>query len=676
MLAGCGHIFRTSPGTTASKDDQLMALEKIPLIPREIIFGNPDRAAVRLSPDGRHITFLAPLNDVLNIWIAPADDPDAAEPLTRDDGRGIRIYFWAFTNEHVLYLQDREGDENWRVYSVNVKSRETTDLTPLHGVRAQIQAVSRHFPDELLIGLNDRDPSYHDIHRVNLHTGERELVLENEGYSGFIVDDQFNVRFGHLYNQDGSYQYRIMEEDGSWADFMTVPPEDTFNTSISGFDKDATSIYLVESRNRITSALTLYNLETGEQTLLAEDERADLDGTLRHPTERHVQAAAFEYDRVSWQILDEDIRPDLEALAKVDPGELQVTSRTIDDRRWIVAFTVDNGPLRYYLWDRDNQKGTFLFTNRSVLEGLPFASMRPVVIPSRDGLNLVSYLTLPLHAELNEDGWPTTPLPMVLHVHGGPWARDSWGYNATHQFLANRGYAVLSVNFRGSTGFGKDFLNAGKREWGAAMHDDLVDAVNWAVDKNIADPDRVAIMGGSYGGYAALAGLTFTPDLFAAAISVVGPSNLITLLESVPPYWAPAQVMFRERVGDHTTEEGRAFLESRSPLTHVDNIRRPLLIGQGANDPRVKQAESDQIVEAMGERGIPVTYALYPDEGHGFARPENRISFNAVTEAFLSVNLGGRFEPVGDAFKGATITVPSGADDVPGLREALEARTD
>lgn len=650
-----------------------MDLEKVPLVPRDRFFGNPDRAAVRLSPDGKHLTFLAPLDDVLNIWLAPVDDPESAIPLTADTGRGIRIYFWAHTNEHVLYLQDKDGDENWRVYSVNINTREVADLTPMEGVRAQIQGVSLHFPTELLIGLNDRNPSYHDIHRVNLLTGERELVLENNEFSGFSIDDHFNVRFGHFYNPDGSYLYRKAGEDGTWEDFMVVPPEDTFNTGLSGFDKEGRRVYLMESRERDTSALTILDLDTGEQTLLAEDPRADINSTMRHPTERHVQAAAFEYDRVVWQILDEDIRPDLEALSKVDPGELQVTSRTLDDRKWVVAFTADTGPIRYYLWDRVTQKADFLFTNRTVLEGLPLASMRPVIIPSRDGLNLVSYLTTPLHAETDSEGWPTSPLPMVLLVHGGPWSRDSWGYNGMHQFLANRGYAVLSVNFRGSTGFGKSFLNAGNREWAASMHDDLVDAVEWAVDRGVADPDLVAIQGGSYGGYAALVGLTFTPDVFACAVSVVGPSSLITLLESIPPYWEPARVMFRERVGDVTTEDGRAFLKSRSPLTHVDRIRRPLLIGQGANDPRVKQTESDQIVAAMEERGIPVTYVLYPDEGHGFARPENRISFNAVTEAFLSEHLGGRFEPVGDAFRGATITVPSGKQDIPGLVEALNA---
>ena len=299
-----------------------------------------------------------------------------------------------------------------------------------------------------------------------------------------------------------------------------------------------------------------------------------------------------------------------------------------------------------------------------------------MVVRSRDGLDLVSYYTLPADSPLSagsegpDEIRPAQPVPMVLYVHGGPWGRDRWGYNAIHQWLSNRGYAVLSVNFRASTGFGKAFTNAGNREWGAAMHDDLIDAVDWAIAEGIADPERVAIMGGSYGGYATLAGLTFTPAQFACGVDIVGPSNLVTLLETVPPYWKPQIELFATRVGDHRTDEGRAFLAKRSPLTYADRIVRPLLIGQGANDPRVKQAESDQIVQAMQDKGIPVTYVLYPDEGHGFARPENRLSFNALAEAFLARCLEGRYEPIGDAFQGSTLTVPVGVKEVPGLQDA------
>ncbi len=645
--------------------------QKAPLIPREVLFGNPQRAAVRLSPGGQYISFLAPREGVLNVWVAPVDQPEAAEPVTFDEGRGIRSYFWAYNSEQIIYLKDKDGDENWRAYAVDVESKEEIDLTPLEGVRAQIQEVSLEYPNEILVGLNDRDERLHDIYRVNLRTGERELVMKNEeGFAGYVTDDDFHMRFATQFQPDGSYVYMQRSSDG-WEEFLTVPADDTMNTYFAGFDKSGEKAYWVESRGRNTSALTVLDLETGEQKLLAEDPQADISGVMQHPTEKTIEAAYFDYDRRRFQILDESIKEDIEKLEELSKGELMVTDRTTDDRTWVAAYIQDDGPVEYYLWDRDQQKGTFLFTNRPELEGLPLSPMMPVIIESSDGLNLVSYLTLPHGTRVDGKGFPVYPLPMVLLVHGGPWARDSWGYDAQHQLLANRGYAVLSVNFRGSTGFGKDFINAANKEWGRKMHDDLIDAVNWAVDRGVAQKQKVAIMGGSYGGYATLAGLTFTPEVFACGVDIVGPSNLVTLLNSIPPYWERSIEMFATRVGDHRTEEGRELLESRSPLNYVEKIEDPLLIAQGANDPRVKQSEADQIVEAMQKKSIPVTYVLYPDEGHGFARPENRISFMAVTEAFLAENLGGRYEEIGDAFDNASITVPTGAADVPGLEEKL-----
>jgi dipeptidyl aminopeptidase/acylaminoacyl peptidase len=428
---------------------------------------------------------------------------------------------------------------------------------------------------------------------------------------------------------------------------------------------------MIDSRGRNTAAMTTLDLATGAAAILAEDPRADVAGALVHPTEETIQAVSFTYARTEWKVLDPAIQGDLDYLKTVAAGDLLVTSRTLDDRLWTVAFLLDNGPARSYLYDRSKKQATFLFTNRRALEGLPLAHMYPRVITSRDGLSLVSYLTLPPEADRRGDGRPDRPLPLVLLVHGGPWARDSWGLDPEHQWLANRGYAVLAVNFRGSTGFGKAFLNAAVKEWAGKMHDDLLDAVDWAVREGIARPDAVCIMGGSYGGYATLVGLTSTPEVFACGVDIVGPSNLVTLLNTIPPYWEPGIAMFTTRVGDHRTEEGRRFLESRSPLNYVDRIQRPLLIGQGANDPRVKQSEADQIVAAMQAKGIPVTYVLYPDEGHGFARPENSLSFNAVVEAFLSRYLGGRYQPVGADFQGSTITVPTGAAGVPGLEAAL-----
>lgn len=646
------------------------------LIPRQILFGNPDHASVRLSPDGTKIAYLAPVNSVLNVWVGPVDDPEAAEPVTDDTYRGIRAYSWTYTNRHIIYIQDKDGDENWRIYCVDLTSGLIRDMTPFDGVQARIQAVSRKFPDEIIIALNNRDPQYHDLYRLNLTTGKMTLLENNTGFAGFDVDDEYRVRLAVKVNPDGGSDIFKPLEGGDWQSFMKIGLEDSAATGTYGFNKTNRVVYLADSRGRDTAALYAMDMETGEKTLIAEDPKADFGGFMSHPTEKNVQAVAFNYERVRWQVIDPSIEEDLEYLRALADGDVQVVSRTLDDSRWIVAYVVDNGPARYYRYNRENKTAQYLFTDRKDLEGLTLSRMVSVVVGSRDDMSLVSFYTIPNGSDSNGDGIPDRPLPMVLYVHGGPWARDIWGYSSIHQWLANRGYAVLSVNYRGSTGFGKNFTNAGNLEWGRKMHDDLIDAVNWTVAKGIADPNRVAIMGGSYGGYASLAGLTFTPEFFACAVDIVGPSNLITLIETIPPYWVPEIEQLTKRVGDHRTPEGRDLLRERSPLAYVDRIKRPLLIGQGANDPRVKQNESDQIVRAMQEKGIPVTYILYPDEGHGFARPENRMSFYAVAEAFLSSFLGGRFEPIGGDFENSTITVPAGSDGIPGLEDALSARNE
>lgn len=657
----------TMPTLQAREPEPTPTGDKTGLIPRAVLFGNPDKQAPRLSPDGKYLSYLAPVDGVMNVWVGPADNPDAAKPVTKDTNRGIRSYFWAYTNNHILYTQDKGGDENWHVYRVDLKTNETKDLTPLEKVAAQVEGVSHKFPGEILVGLNDRDEQLHDIHRVNLLTGERQLVQKNPGFAGFLTDEDFRVRFASKFTPDGGVAFYQPTGKDDWKEFLKVPMEDSLTTNPAGFDKTGDILYLLDSRGRDTAALTTLDLKTGKQTVIAQDPKADAGGILAHPTENTIQAVSFTYDRTRWDFKDDAVKKDFEILSKVADGEINIGSRTLDDRTWVVAFLMDNGPVRYYVYDRDTKKARFLFTNRKALEGLPLQKMHSRVIKSRDGLDLVSYLTLPPGSDPDGDGVPTKPVPMVLNVHGGPWARDDWGFDPEHQLLANRGYAVLSVNFRGSTGFGKKFLNAGNKEWAGKMHDDLIDAVDWAVKEKIADPEKVAIYGGSYGGYATLVGLTFTPEKFACGVDIVGPSNIITLLSTIPPYWAPALQLFKDRVGDHTTEEGKKELLARSPLTLVEKIRKPLLVAQGANDPRVKQSEADQIVKAMQEKKIPVTYVLFPDEGHGFARPANRLAFNAVTEAFLARHLGGRYEAIGEAFTGSTITVPTGAADVPGL---------
>ncbi len=660
LLAALAAYAQTGPGQ-----------QQPPLIPRQALFGNPDKANVQISPDGQRISFLAPVEGVLNVWVGPAENPDAAKPITQDKGRGIRAYFWAYTSKHVLYLQDKDGDENWRVYVVDLPSGQVKDLTPAKGVQARVDAVSHKFPTEVLISLNDRNPQLHDIYRVNIETGEKKLLIGNEGYVGFLTDDDYNVRFAWRVTADGGTEGLERTADGQWKPFMKISQEDALTTNPAGFDKSGQVLYLIDSRDRNTAAFTTIDLKTGKQTVVAEDPRADISDVMAHPVERTVEAVAFTVERKQWKILDRSVESDFAYLRTVADGDFEVISRTLDDKQWIVLYEMDAGPVRFYHYDRPAKKARFLFTNRKALEGLPLAKMHPVTIRSRDGLDLVSYLTLPVGSSKFGQPRPDRPLPMVLLVHGGPWYRDSWGYNGYHQWLANRGYAVLSVNFRGSTGLGKSFINAANREWGGKMHDDLVDAVQWAINEGIADPKKVAIMGGSYGGYATLVGMTFTPELFACGVDIVGPSNLVTFMEAIPPYWKPMLDLFVARIGDHRTEEGREFLLKRSPLTYVDKIRRPLLIGQGANDPRVKKAESDQIVKAMQGKKIPVVYVYFPDEGHGFARPENSMAFNGITEAFLAKHLGGRYEPIEDDFAGSTVQVPVGAEQIPGVKDAL-----
>jgi dipeptidyl aminopeptidase/acylaminoacyl peptidase len=645
----------------------------IPLIPRRALFGNPDRASVQLSPDGAQLAWLAPLDGVLNVWVAPRDDLGAAHPVTHDTGRGIRSYLWSYTNAHILYVQDKNGDENWRLYAVDLQSDAVQDLTPFEGVQARLIEVSPKYPMEVIVGLNQRQPQWHDIYRLNLVSGERTLLLQHERFTDVAFDDDYRLRYASQMTPDGALELHIPAGD-DWHLWDTIPAEDMLTTTPVGFDKANRLMYVKDSRGRNTSALLELDPDTKTSRLLAEDPQADAADVLLHPTEKHVQAVSFIYDRKRWRILDPAIEPDLAYLGTVAHGDVEIVSRTLADDYWVVVYLVDDGPARHYLYDRQRRAARFLFTNRQALEGLPLVHMHPAVIRSRDGLDLVAYYSLPPDSDADGDGIPDHPVPMVLTPHGGPWHRDYWGYNPWHQWLANRGYAVLAVNFRSSTGFGKHFINAGNLEWGGKILEDQLDAVNWAIERGIADPARVAIMGGSFGGYSTLAGLTFTPEVFACGVDIVGPSSLITLLESMPPYWKPVLELFTTRVGDHRTEEGRALLSKHSPLTYVDRIRRPLLIGQGANDPRVKQAESDQIVQAMQAKNIPVTYVLFPDEGHGFARPENSLSFNAIAEVFLATHLGGRFQPFGDDLAGSSLTVPVGVQNIPGLAEALEAR--
>ncbi|MBH9551993.1 S9 family peptidase [Inhella gelatinilytica] len=643
-----------------------------PLIPRAALFGNPVKAGAQLSPNGQWLSWLAPVNGVMNVWVAPVDKPEAAKAVTDSKDRPIPGAFWSGNSEQILFVKDNAGDENFRLYGVDVKTGQQRDYTPFEKVRVRMMGGSRARPDEVLVGINNRDPRWHDAHLLNLKTGELKLVMEGTGYAGLMPDDSLAVRMAMRPNAAGGMDFfQVKEGKAEDKPFLSTNLEDS-STSPLGYTLDGKTLYWMDARDRDTTAVYAEDVATGKRTLLAEDARADLGSTLRDPATGVVQAYSVDYLTNEWHFLDKKLKADFDWLQKqLGKGEIYVASRTRDDDKWIVGIDPVSKVAATYLYDRKAKKLRALYTARPALEGAPLVPMHPVEIKARDGLTLPSYLTLPKAADANGDGKPEKAAPLVLLVHGGPWARDGYGYNSQHQWLANRGYAVLSVNFRASTGFGKKFLNAGNKQWGLAMHNDLLDAVEWAVKQGVTTKDKVAIMGGSYGGYAALAGVTFTPTTFACAVDIVGPSNLETLLGTIPPYWEAGKKQMYSRMGDPTTDEGKAILRAASPLYKADQIVRPLLIGQGANDPRVKQAESDQIVTAMQAKNIPVTYALYPDEGHGFAKPNNRIGFNAMAEAFLGQCLGGRVEPLGETQRASTVQVVHGAEHVPGLKDAV-----
>ena len=608
------------------------------MAPREVFFGNPVKAAPRISPDGKQLVYLAPSNEnVLNVWVRTIGKTDD-RMITHDTKRGIRIHFWAEDGKHEIYLQDVDGNENFHAYSTDVTTNEVKDLTPHEGVRATNLALDRHHPNEILVGLNIRDKKVFDMYRINLSTGESKLDTQNPGdVAGWATDADFVIRGAIAQNpSDGSKIFRVRDgADGPWRDLITWPAEE--NGNFVDFTADGKSAYVETSIGTDVTRLVQVDLASGKETkTLATDPRCDVGGIMVNDDTHRVEAVGFNYLRNEWKVLDPALGPDFEALKKVRDGDFTVVSRDRADQTWLVVYTIDNGPTAYYSYDRKGKQATFMFVTQPALEKLTLAKREPVVIEARDKVKLVSYLTVPV-------GVGRKNLPMVLYVHGGPWARDGWGFDPTAQWLANRGYAVLQVNFRASTGFGKKFLHMGDLQWGGRMQDDLTDAVKWAIARGIADPKRVAIMGGSYGGYATLAGLAFTPELYTCGVDIVGPSNLKTLIASVPPYWATMRKTFDLRMGQ--VDRDSVFNRKISPLFHVDQIRVPLLIGQGLNDPRVNVKESDQIVEAMRAKKLPVEYVVYTDEGHGFARPQNRIDFYGRAEVFLSKHIGGRAEP-------------------------------
>ena len=644
VVAACS---RTEPPPAPEQ----AAAELPPLIDREAFFGDPKIARAGISPDGKWITFVKPYREVMNIWVKALDEPfDAARPLTADTTRPVGGYFWTQDSRYVLYVQDKGGDENFLVYAVDPNADPEPEsgvpparnLTPFEGVRAAIFAVPEGTPQHILIGLNDRNPALHDVYRLNVDTGERELLIVNDvNVAGWVADLDGNVRLAVRQREDAGTDILAVEEGKLGEVLYDCSAEESCNPI--RFHKDGQHVYMISNKGDDVdlSRLLLVDIETGDAELVESDPEGEVDfgGTVFNDNSEELVATYYTGDRVRVYPKTQQFERDFEFLrANLPDGTISVARTTEDSRKGIINVNRDVNPGATFLYDLDARTVEKLYDLRPELPSQHLASMQAVRYTARDGQEISAYLVVP-------KGLTPAKLPTVILPHGGPWGRDVWGYNSFAQFLANRGYAVLMPNFRGSAGFGKRFLNAGNKQWGTGvMQHDITDGVKYLIERGIADPQQIAIMGGSYGGYATLAGVAFTPELYAAGVSIVGPSNIITLLNSIPAYWGPTRRMFFERVGNPDDPEDRVRLEAQSPFFHAKNIKAPLLVIQGANDPRVKKAESDQIVVALRELERPVEYLVAPDEGHGFRRKENRLVMFAVIEEFLARHLNGRFQ--------------------------------
>ncbi len=617
-----------------------------PLLDRELFFGNPEIAAAQLSPDGKYIAFLKPWKETRNVWVKKTGEPySAARLVTADTKRPIPGYFWSRDSKYILFVQDKDGDENYNVYAVDPAAATETgkdapparNITDAKGARALIYAVPKGDPDVIYVGLNDRDASWHDVYQVHVSTGERKLLRQNtEKIAGWDFDLGGNLRLASRVADNGDTE--ILRVDA--AGFTKIYSCTVFEScGVTRFHKDGTHAYMETNKGDADlSRLVLFDPATGKDEPVESDPagKVDFGNAIFSSATDLLVATSYEDERTRHYFRDQTVEADFKRLEQKLPGrEISVGSATADDQLWFITASSDVDPGERYLFDRKSKALTPQYKVRERIPREHMASVKALRYPSSDGLQIPAFLTLPR-------GVPAKGLPLIVLPHGGPWARDNWGFDNLAQFLANRGYAVLQPNFRGSVGYGKKFLNAGNKQWGDLMQDDLTWGVKHLVAEGIADPRRVGIMGGSYGGYATLAGVAFTPDLYAAAVSIVGPSNLITLLDSIPPYWEAGRKMFYERMGNPKDAEGKKQLERQSPLFSAARIRTPLLVAQGANDPRVKKAESEQIVIALRDRGFPVEYILAPDEGHGFARPVNSMSLFAAGEAFFAKHLGGR----------------------------------
>ena len=627
----------------------IVSAQQPALIDRELIFGNPEYAGAQISPDGKYISFVKPYKDTMNVWVKGVNEPfGAAKPMTADLARPVRNYFWSRDGKYILYVQDRGGDENFNVYAVNPADKPAAgsdvpaarNITDAKGIRAMIQAVPKSDPDSIIVGINERDKAWHDIYKVKISTGERTLITENKDrLQGMIFDNTDKLRLALRSPPNGDTEILRINADGTSTKIYSC---NLFETcSPVGFNKDNKRVYIQSNKGDLDLIeLQLLDVETGKIEKVEGDPlgKVDLDNVSFSDISHEIIAITYDDERVRTYWKDKAYEKDYNKIKKqLGDREISFNSSTADEQKFIVATFSDVDPGTVWLYDRKSGNLKSLYQVREKLDRKSLAPMTPIKYKSSDGLEIPAYLTLP-------KGVSPKGLPLIVFPHGGPWARDSWGYNGYSQFWANRGYAVLNMNFRGSTGYGKKFLNAGNNEWGQKMQDDITYGVKHLIADGTVDAKRVGIMGGSYGGYATLAGVAFTPDVYAAGVAIVAPSNLKTLLESIPPYWEAGRVIFYKRMGDPNTPEGLAQMKRQSPLYSADKIKTPLMVVQGANDPRVNIRESDQIVIALRDRKFPVEYIVAPDEGHGFARPVNNMAMIAASEKFLAKHLGGRYQ--------------------------------
>jgi dipeptidyl aminopeptidase/acylaminoacyl peptidase len=672
--------FAAPPAAPGARDTRSIA-EPDSLLPLATLLAPPTNQAPQLSPDGRWVSFLRPVDGVQNLFVAPADSPGAARPLTHRTGRGLQAYDvsgvplarWTPDSRRILFPVDRDGDEKWNLHAVDLATGEERTLTDMPGTAVEFQRFSDEDPNTAAIIVRER-PGTPDLYRLNLTTGERSLILENDSMAAVVPDRALKPRLGIRVAGDGSLDF-YRREGAEWKMLWDVSLEDTpaINTTsyqkAFSWDQANHSFYLYSTEGRDATTLVALDPVTGARRPALGETKGDIAHVLYHPVTGKPLAYATMWARTTWTAVDPSLRDDFTRLTKVADGDLEVLGVSRDLRRWLVQYTLSDAPVTYCIYDRPSHRTWRFFTGTPALENLKLSKLHPFEIKSSDGLPLVSYYLLPRWRDPDGDGLPDQPLPAVVLVHGGPSdERAQWGFAPFLHWLANRGYAVLYLNYRGSPGFGKRFLNAEQLEWGGRMNTDLIEQVDWAAKRGIVQRDKVAIMGGSYGGYATLAGMTLTPGAFACGVSLVGPSNLSIFL----PGWNINRMA--TRIGDPRTEAGRKHLYKRSPVNFAQNTRGPVLIGQGANDSRVPTAQSDTIVAVMRKAGVSVVYALYSDEGHGFLRPQNSRSFWAITEAFLARCVGGRAAPFGDALEGSSVVIKTGVEFVPGLADAVARR--